>query len=148
MMPMIDIVKSIFSQRAATTGISSRRAASLAAIDGTFWRYQHFCYGFGVPQNQLRNPSLYPVHRLLALAYDNYLAVQIFWMLSGFVFLMVHPPALPACRDRGVRREPVRAAPVKKEHDLGQTLLFLRPSNSNRLILELIRCGIFNIPIG
>jgi peptidoglycan/LPS O-acetylase OafA/YrhL len=96
MMPMIDFLKSIFSQPSRRSDghiVTLDALRGIAAVSVMFWHYQHFYYGFGVPHDQLRNPSLYPLHQIFALAYDNgYLAVQLFWMLSGFVFLMVYPP--------------------------------------------------------
>ena len=99
MMPMIEILKSIFAQPLRRNDghiVTLDALRGIAAVSVMFWHYQHFYYGFGVPHDQLRNPSLYPLHQVFALAYDNgYLAVQLFWMLSGFVFLMVYPPNRP-----------------------------------------------------
>jgi peptidoglycan/LPS O-acetylase OafA/YrhL len=79
-----------------------RGCAALAIL---VWHYQHFYY-----QTAGINPIVYsrevqPFHDLLALFYHHgYFAVQLFWVISGFVFASVYAGTAPSGREFFVNR--------------------------------------------
>lgn len=60
-----------------------------AALGVLFWHYQHFFF-FGVETDELIKSfdrSRLPLYELFTLFYEKgYFAVQVFWMISGFIF--------------------------------------------------------------
>lgn len=68
-----------------------------AALAVLFWHYQHFLIN-GVPTEEFiktmdRTPL--PLHQIFALFYERgYFAVQIFWILSGFIFFWKYAAAI------------------------------------------------------
>ena len=79
-------------------------ARGLAALAVLFWHYQHFYYpaaGIAVTPD----PRLLPLHDLFFPLYDQgFLAVNFFWLLSGFVFSMVYRPGEATTRSFVVHR--------------------------------------------
>jgi peptidoglycan/LPS O-acetylase OafA/YrhL len=79
-----------------------RGCAALAIL---VWHYQHFYY-----QTAGRNPIVYdrdvqPFYSVLSLLYDDgYFAVQLFWVISGFVFASVYATAKSSGREFFVNR--------------------------------------------
>lgn len=67
----------------------------IAAIAVIFWHYQHFFYSDGFADETNVAVSSLPLHFIFFPFYDyGYLAVQLFWIMSGFVFAYVYPPHL------------------------------------------------------
>lgn len=79
-----------------------RGCASLTIL---VWHYQHFYY-----QTAGKNPIVYsrdvqPLYSALSLLYnDGYFAVQLFWVISGFVFAAVYANAPTSGREFFVNR--------------------------------------------
>jgi peptidoglycan/LPS O-acetylase OafA/YrhL len=76
-----------------------------AALAILVWHYQHFYY-----QTAGRNPIVYdrdvqPFYGVLALLYnEGYFAVQLFWVISGFVFSSVYTATPTSGREFFVNR--------------------------------------------
>ena len=79
-----------------------------SAVVILIWHYQHFYYphplnpGSSVPNI---NATVEPMYGLLAPFYNHgYWAVQLFWIISGFVFAHVYAGKITAARDFAISR--------------------------------------------
>lgn len=72
--------------------ISLDALRGIAAIAVIFWHYQHFYYDDNLLIPVSKNVSTMPMYNIFFPFYDyGYLAVQLFWIMSGFVFAYVYP---------------------------------------------------------
>lgn len=77
------------------SGIDLLRFISCLGI--AIWHYQHF--GFVAPGDWQFDRGAQPFHSVLALLYDyQHYRVELFWIISGFVFYLMLGPALAAKR--------------------------------------------------
>jgi peptidoglycan/LPS O-acetylase OafA/YrhL len=68
--------------------LDSLRALSAVVI--LIWHYQHFYYE-GTQQNPIFNRTQQPLYGVLSAIYENgFWAVQMFWIISGYVFCHVY----------------------------------------------------------
>jgi peptidoglycan/LPS O-acetylase OafA/YrhL len=68
-------------------------ARFLFALAVIFWHYQHF-FVKGIYAG-VGQPGKFPLYHLFGFFYDNgYLAVQIFWMISGLIFFWKYSTAI------------------------------------------------------
>ncbi|QNN65688.1 acyltransferase [Sphingomonas rhizophila] len=74
----------------------------LAACAILFWHYQHFT---GLGKSQVGKMADYPLYSVFRLLYEHGgLAVQLFWIISGFVFAAVYQGSRISGRDFALHR--------------------------------------------